>query len=125
MDNDNRPTDNRRSDNRLPFQRLDIYIAAKQFAKLVHWAKISDRELREQATDAAKSMFLRLSEGLTLTGVAMRAKYFNEAAGSLCETMAAVDFAESIGAARTADAEQVQALGARIKRMLRGLLHSR
>ena len=58
----------------LPFQRLDVYILAKEFARLVHAAKISDRELREQATDAAKSTFLRLCEGLPNDGVAMRNK---------------------------------------------------
>ena len=60
------------SDSLLPFQRLDVYVQAKEFARLVHAAKISDRELREQATDAAKSMFLRLCEGLPNDGVAMR-----------------------------------------------------
>jgi four helix bundle protein len=114
-----------RDDNRLAFQTLDVYIAAKQLAQRVQAAKIADKELREQATDAAKSTFLRLSEGLPLTGAGMRSKYFNEADGSLCETLAAMDLAEAIGAARTTDADAVQALGVRIKRMIRGLLHSR
>ncbi len=114
-----------RNDNRLGFQKLDVYIAAKQFAHHVQAAKIADKELREQATDAAKSTFLRLSEGLPLDGAAMRAKYFNEATGSLCETLAAMDLAEAIGAAKTTDANTVQALGLRIKHMIRGLLHSK
>lgn len=79
----------------LPFQRLDVYVVAKALAKRVHDAKISDNELREQATDAAKSTFLRLCEGLPLDGAAMRRKYFNESHASLFETLGAVDLAAS------------------------------
>lgn len=109
----------------LPFQRLDVYVVAKALAKRVHEAKISDKELREQATDAAKSTFLRLCEGLPLDGAAMRRKYFNESHASLFETLGAVDLAASIGAMREVDAAAVQELGVRLKSMLRGLMHSR
>jgi four helix bundle protein len=112
------------SESLLPFQRLDVYIAAKELARRVHAARIGDNELREQATDAAKSTFLRLCEGLPHDGAAMRRKYFNEANGSLHETLAAVDLAATIGAMRPDDVAPVQALGVRIKRMLRALLHS-
>ena len=113
------------TDHRLPFQRLDAYGVAKELAERVHSAKIADRELRDQATSAAKSTFLRLSEGLPLDGAAMRRKYFNESNGSLHETLAAMDLAAAIGAARSADAAAVQLLGARLKKMLRALMHSR
>jgi four helix bundle protein len=113
------------TDDRLPFQRLDAYVVAKEIAQRVHAAKIGDRELREQATDAAKSTFLRLSEGLPHDGAALRGKYFTEANGSLHETLAAMDLAAAIGAARPADTAAVQALGVRLKRMLRALMHSR
>src|SRR5262245_51055378 len=76
-------------DTRLPFQRLDIYIVAKELVRRVHRAKIRDRELCDQATRAAKSMFLRLCEGLPGDGVPMRRTYFAEANGSLHETIAA------------------------------------
>ena len=52
------------NDNLLPFQRLDIYIAAKELAKCVHEASIRDAELRDQATRASKSTFLGICEGL-------------------------------------------------------------
>ncbi len=35
------------SDSLLPFQRLDVDVQAKEFARLVHAAKIIDRQLRE------------------------------------------------------------------------------
>ena len=57
----------------LPFQRLDVYIAAKEFVRLVHDARIRDRELCDQASRAAKSMFLQLAEGLPQRGIPMRA----------------------------------------------------
>src|SRR4051812_9944051 len=52
----------------FPFQRLDIYVEAKELARLVHEARIQDAELRDQATRVAKSTFLRLSEGLPFNG---------------------------------------------------------
>jgi len=113
------------TDDRLPFQRLDAYVVAKELAQRVHAAKIADKELREQATDAAKSTFLQLSEGLPHDSAAQRRKYFNGSHASLHETLAAMDLATAIGAARPADAAAVQALGARLKRMLRALMHSR
>ncbi len=101
----------------LPFQRLDVYRAAK------HLARIRDAELRDQATRAAKSAFLCLAEGLPNDGPAMRRKYFVEANNSLHETVAAVDLAATVGALPTEEAEAIQALGLRFKRMLRALMH--
>ena len=113
------------ADDRLPFQRLDAYVVAKELAQRVHAAKIGDKELREQATDAAKSTFLRLAEGLPHEGAALRRKYLTESNGSLHETIAAMDLAAALGAVRAEDAAAVQALGARLKPMLRALMYSR
>ena len=107
----------------LPFQKLDAYIVAKTIAHIVHLAKISDAELRDQATRASKSTFLCLCEGLPNDGAGLRRKYFTEANNSLHETLAAMDLAATIGAARQQDATRVQELGVRLKRMLRALLH--
>ena len=107
----------------LPFQRLDVYRIAKEFVRLVHEAKITDAELRDQATRAAKRTFLGLCEGLPIEGQPMRRKYFNEANASLHETLGAVDLAATIGAARVRDAAAIQHLGVRLKHMLRALLH--
>ncbi len=52
----------------------------------------------------------------------MRRKYFTEANNSLHETLAAVDLASGIGALSCQEAETVQALGLRGKRMLRALM---
>jgi four helix bundle protein len=106
----------------LRFQRLDIYVATKEFARRVQAAKIGDKELREQATDAAKSTFLRLCEGLPNEGAAMRRKYFVEANNSLHETLGACDLAATLGMMRAADQAAVQQLGLRIKCMLRRLM---
>ena len=59
---------------RLPFQRLDVYIAARAFAKAIHEAGIRDPELRDQATRASKSIFCNLCEGLPSRSTAMRRK---------------------------------------------------
>jgi hypothetical protein len=107
----------------LPFQQLDVYQVAREFVRLVHQAKITDAELRDQATRAAKRTFLGLCEGLPLEGQGLRRKYFNEANGSLHETLGAVDLAATIGAAREDDALAIQRLGVRLKHMVRALLH--
>jgi four helix bundle protein len=109
--------------NPLAFQTLDSYIAAKELARRVHMAKITDPELRDQATRAAKSTFLCLCEGLPNTSTAMRMKYFQEAVNSLYETLGAMDLAGAIGAAQPDDAAAVQELGVRLVQMMRGLLH--
>jgi len=107
----------------LPFQRLDAYRIAKELVRRVHEAKITDAELRDQATRAAKRTFLGLCEGLPNDGQALRRKYFAEANASLHETLGAVDLAAAIMALRADDAVGIQRLGVRLKRMLRRLMH--
>jgi four helix bundle protein len=114
-----------KDEHHLPYQRLDAYLVAKDIARRVSAAKISDRELREQATASAKSTFLRLCEGLPNHGVAMRNKYFVESDNSLHETLGAVDLAAAMGVMRDADAAVIQQLGVRLRAMLRGLMRPR
>jgi four helix bundle protein len=111
-----------KTENLFPFQRLDVYCAAREMARRVEAAKIRDRELRDQATRAAKSCFLCLCEGLPNQGTALRHKYFVEARNSLAETVGAIDLAAVIGVVRQADADEIQELGSRVRRMLTALL---
>ena len=111
-------------DNRFPFQQLDVYRVAKEFAGRVHRAGISDAELRDQATRAAKSAFLCLCEGLPNDRPAMRRKYFTEADNSLHEAVGAVDLAAAIGAAGAREAAEIHAEALRLRAMLRGLLRA-
>ena len=106
----------------IKMQKLDCYQVAKAIAVRVHEARISDTELRDQATRAAKSTFLRLAEGLPNEGAGMRRKYFVEANNSLHEVVAAVDLAAAIGAIEVAVAGEIIDLSARLKPMIRGLL---
>jgi len=108
-------------DDRLPFQRLDVYVAARAFAKAIHDAGIRDPELRDQATRASKSTFCNLCEGLPSWSTAMRRKHFAIADGSLHEAVGAVDLAAAIGAVDAKTAQAIQTLGTRTLRLLRGL----
>ena len=101
---------------------LDAYRVAREIALRVHESKIRDRELRDQATRAAKSCFLCLCEGLPNEGAAMRHKYFVEARNSLAETVGAMDLAAIIGVARQEDVDIIQELGSRLRKMLTALL---
>ena len=111
-----------KTENLFRFQNLDCYRVARELAQRVHAARIRDRELRDQATRASKSCFLCLCEGLPNEGAALRHKYFVEARNSLAETVGAVDLASAIGVVRDDDADAVQALGSRLRRMLTALL---
>src|SRR5689334_17967361 len=106
----------------FPFQNLDAYRVARELARRVHESKIRDRELRDQATRAAKSCFLCLCEGLPNEGAAMRHKYFVEARNSPAETVGAMDLAALIGVARQEDVDTIQALGSRLRLMLTWIL---
>ena len=103
------------------FQQLDVYVAAKEFARRVQGASISDKELRDQATRAAKSTFLHLCEGLPNHGTAMRRKYF-VGANSLHEVVGAVDLSEALGTVSAEHSRAIQSLGLRLHKMIRGLM---
>ena len=105
----------------LPFQQLHIYQAARELAALVHSARISDPELRDQATRASKSVFLNICEGLPSDAPGVRRRHFSIANGSLHEVVGALDLASAIGALPPEAAASAQALAVRVKRMLRAL----
>ena len=100
------------------FQRLDVYVAARDLAALVHRSPIQDSELRDQATRAAKSVFLALAEGLPHDAPGQRRRYFSTAHASLCELVAALDLAAAIGVIAPARASSALELAVRVKRML-------
>ena len=107
--------------NVFAFQQLDIYQAARELAALVHAERISDAELRDQATRASKSVFLNICEGLPSESPGIRRRHFGCANGSLHEVVGALDLAAAIGALAPDAAERGQVLALRVKRMLRAL----
>ena len=103
------------------FQGLDVYKLAKQIAVRVQGAHIQDKELRDQATRAAKSCFLNLSEGLPSDFTGVRRRHFAIAKGSLCEMSAAIDLALAFGAINETLATEVLADAKRVAAMIRTL----
>ena len=106
----------------FPFQRLDVYVAARELATVVHLARVADAELRDQASRASKSVVLNLAEGLGSEAPGVRRRHFSLAAGSVHEVAAAVDLAVAVGALAAPTGVRAQALALRVKRMLRGLM---
>ena len=104
------------------FQKLDVYVVAKQLAVQVHRAKLRDAELRDQALRASKSAFLQLSEGLPNYGVAMRRKYFVCARNSACEVAAALDLAIELDAIEREAGQEAIGTAVRLTALLGGLL---
>ena len=104
------------------FQRTEVYLAARDVAVIVHRCGIRDAELRDQATRAAKSCFLNVSEGLPSKMTGVRRRHFAIALGSLGEACAALDLAEQIGAV-DADATRDAAI-ARTAALVGGLLRA-
>jgi four helix bundle protein len=105
----------------IPFQSLDVYVVAREFAARVHSLSLPDAELRDQARRASKSAFLNLAEGLPADSPGLRRRAFSLAQGSLCESAAALDLAAALGLAPEAEAAALVGLAARLKAMLRGL----
>jgi four helix bundle protein len=106
----------------FPFQRLDVYVAARELASVVHLSRIGDAELRDQASRASKSVVLNLAEGLGSESPGVRRRHFAIAAGSVFEVAAAVDLALAVGALAAPAGERALALAGRVKQMLRGLM---
>ena len=104
------------------FQKLDVYVVAKELAVQVHRAKIRDAELRDQASRASKSAFLQLAEGLPNYGVAMRRKYFICARNSACEVAAALDLAIELDAIDREAGLEAIGTAVRLSALLGGLL---
>ena len=109
------------NDNLLPFQRLDIYVAAKELARCVHEAGIRDAELRDQASRASKSTFLGICEGLPSDSAGVRRRHFEIANNSLHEVIGAVDLAEAIGVVDAELAREILGLAVSVKAMIRRL----
>ena len=107
--------------NHMPFQGLDVYRVAREFAARAHALPLADAELRDQLRRASKSAFLNLSEGLPAESAGLRRRAFALAAGSLCESAAALDLAAAIGLVSASEAAELVGLAARVKRMLRAL----
>ena len=110
-------------DNRsLLHQRLDVYVVAREIARLVHEGKIRDAELRDQAERASKSTFLALSEGLPHFSRKMRLQFFHRAHASHCELAGALDLAGVLGAIDPARLREIEPLLVRGAQLIRALL---
>jgi len=105
----------------IPFQTLDVYVVARDFAARVHALPLADAELRDQVRRASKSAFLNLAEGLPSDSPGLRRRAFALAQGSLCESAAALDLAAALGLVPEAEAAALVGLAARLKAMLRAL----
>jgi four helix bundle protein len=105
------------------FQSLDIYLLARELAVAVQNSRIQDAELRGQATRAAKSCFLNLSEGLPSDLAGIRRKHFALVNGSLGELSAAIDLATALGVIDRSIASNIESLAERFAKMLRKLRH--
>jgi four helix bundle protein len=108
----------------FPFQKLEVYIQSRELAAGVHRAGIGDAELRDQATRAAKSTFLNLSEALPDTQLGVRRRHFTIARNSLCEVAAAIDLAVAIGALPAAVASDLVCRVQRVAVLIVGLLRA-
>jgi four helix bundle protein len=104
------------------FQSLDIYRVAKEICVAVQEARIKDSELRDQATRAAKSCFLNLSEGLPSDSAGIRRRHFAIVNGSLGELSAAIDLAATLGAVDAVAARTIDGSCERFAMMLRKLM---
>ena len=90
-----------------------------QLVRLVKAAPIGDRELRDQAERACRSVALNIAESAALDGAAKR-RHFKIARASGVETVAAYELAEALG--ESVPVAEVTRLGIIIVSMLSGLI---
>lgn len=81
---------------RLAHHGLHVWHLAVELVRLVRSQPISDAELRDQATRAAKSAALNIAEAAGLCGAASK-RHFRIARGSVIELAAAYELAEALG----------------------------
>ena len=98
--------------------QLDVYRVAREMVVRVGRLGLKDAELRSQATRAAASVLLNLSEGLPSRSAALRGRYFTTARGSAYEVAAAVDAAGALGMADAAAVGEILGLCDRVSAML-------
>ncbi len=111
-------------DSHVPFtfQQLDVYVASKAIARVVHGLDIADAELRDQARRASKSVFLNVAEGLPSFSAGTRKRHFTIARGSLAEIVAALDLARELGCVEANGASAVMRIAASVAAMLTKLV---
>ena len=106
----------------LPHHQLRAYGTALEFLRAVRDARVRDRELRNQALRAAKSVCLNLAEGAGRVTRADKARAYTVARGELVEAIAAVEIALETGDARREALDRVLALGGTLCAVLTKLI---
>ena len=104
----------------LPFQRLDVYVAARELAALVH-SHPSPAPNCAIRPPAPRSRASSPSRRGSRTRARASAGGTSPREGGLCEAVAALDLAVSIGAVAPARASAALALALRVNRMLGAL----
>ncbi len=102
----------------LPHRSLVVWDKAVELVRGVSARRIGVAELRNQATRAAISVGLNVSEGAALEGAARR-RHFCIARGSVCEVAAAYELAAAMG---EGECEGIEMLCNDIAAMLSGLM---
>ena len=106
----------------LPHHQLRAYGTALEFLRAVRDAALWDRELRNQALRAAKSVCLNLAEGAGRVTRADKARAYTVARGELVEAIAAVEIAHESGDARAQAVAQVLGIGGKLYNVLSKLV---
>lgn len=102
----------------LPHHRLIAFTVAKELLLAVVAANISDAELKDQATRAAKGAALNCAEAANRSSPRDKARVFAIARGEAGEAAAAVEIAAALGSVSQASSQQVNAIAHRLIAML-------
>ena len=113
----------------FPFERLQVFQRSMDYAEAIYEATASfpDFErygLRTQLQRAAASVFSNIAEGACCETPKAKLKYFQDAYGSLMETVAQLLFCQRRGFVPAATYRQLYAQAEEISRMLSGLRRS-
>ena len=107
---------------KLPQHGLIVYARACELLRAVMRANIADSALRRQATEAAQSVCLNISEAAGRVTRADKARAFTIARGECVEASAAVEVALISGAATEIAHTEVASIASEVYAMLTALI---
>ncbi|HMR06051.1 MAG TPA: four helix bundle protein [Polyangiaceae bacterium] len=109
----------------LPHHRLRVYWVAIEFLRAVRAAKITDREMRDQAISAAKSACRNIAEAAGRVSRADKTRVFGIARGEAVEAIATAEIAIEAGDGAPEALANVLDRGNALYAMLSGLCRAR
>jgi four helix bundle protein len=105
----------------LPHHRLDAFVVAVDFVRLIRNTPIADANMRKHAQASAGACARNLAEGAGRRSRADKMRAYSVARAELCEAVTAVEIDEALGGCNAEHVIAVRRAGSRLDAMMRSL----